>query len=361
MKDKQTIIKTFLEKIYKQEIKNQKYYTFGYQQDYRKKENYDFGYIPFVTGLKFNEIENIIPKTNPNNRCGELKESTEYIVVHDTASGAPSAGAKAHENWLMSMATNPESTYSVSWHFTVDEENIINHLPIDEVGYHAGDGTAVKLTFTDTNVKADRPYPAIIGDDGYFYINGKKTTIEVPLKEDGTKITNEELPYQGINTIIGENGNYFISNVYFNKSYGVLSNKGGNLNSVGIETCVNFGKDYIKTMRLTAYLVAKLLKIFNLGLDRVKQHNSFSGKDCPMTIRHANRWEEFLELVDLNLYYLNNLSDMKVEFKSLTPEYLNDEGKVIKHKDNEKIRYSVKIDDETYEFESVLMPLTFEL
>ena len=358
-KQKKEVIKNFLEKVYKKEISNQKFYTFGYQKEYSKMVNYDYGYVPFCTGLDFQEIEKIIPKTNPNNRCGEIKESTEYIVVHDTASGAPSADAEAHSKWLMSMATNPESTYAVSWHFTVDDHTIINHLPIDEVGYHAGDGTQIKLFFTDTKVKADKPCKATISPDGFFEINGIKTNIEVPFDEKGNHYTNSQLPYLGINTIIGDNGNYLIGNTYFNNGYKVLANKGGNLNSVGIETCVNYGSDYVKTMRITAYLVAKLLNNYNLDIDRVKQHNSFSGKDCPMTIRHADRWEEFISLVDLNLYMMKYMKDMKIKFESLSIEYLNNEGKIIKHKANQQIKYKVIIDNNEYLFESLLKPLTF--
>ena len=346
----------FIKLVHKDFIKCNEYITFGYQADYRAKENKDFGYVPFCYELEFEEICEIIPLTNPNNRCGVLKESTEFIVVHDTASGAPSADAKAHRNWLMSMATNPESKTCVSWHFTVDDHSIYQHLPTNEVGYHAGDGTRVKFEFIDTNVKANQNEKAeiLIGEDGYYYVNGNKTNIEVPLDDDNNVPTNDQLPTLGINYKIGENGNYYISNTYFNSGYKKVANRGGNLNSVGIETCVNYGADYTKTMRVNAYLVAKLLCEFNLDIDRVKQHNSFSGKDCPMTIRHANRWDEFINLVEIYKYTMCELKGKKVTFESLSPEYLDKEGKVIKFEEGKEISYKVKIDDEEYVLTSKL-------
>ena len=101
-------------------------------------------------------------------------------------------------------------------------------------------------------------------------------------------------------------------------------------------------------MRVNAYLVAKLLCEFNLGIDRVKQHNSFSGKDCPMTIRHANRWDEFINLVEIYKYTMTELKNKTVSFESLTPDYLDKEGKVIKFEEGKEISYKVKIDEDEY-------------
>lgn len=359
-------ITNFLNLIHKQTIKNRKFYTFGYQKEYHKKANYDYGYIPFVTGLDFFEKEEIIPKTNPRNRCGDLKEFTEFVVVHDTASGAPSANGRAHANWINSMANDINSTTTVSWHFTVDEDGIYQHLPTDEVGYHAGDGTSVKLTYVDTNIQAENERCKVtINEQGFFEINGKNTNIEAPRNNEGNIVKNNQLPYQGINVKIGNKGTYLLGNTYWNNSYGILANKGGNLNSVGIETCVNYGSDYIKTMRQTAYLVAKLLLKYDLGLEKVKQHNFFSGKDCPMTIRHANMWEEFLDIVNIYLIYFKDFKGYNFKFESLSKEFLDNSGKVIKHKDDLIVKYKVEVSKEDfkkeYYFESKLEKLSFEI
>lgn len=345
-------LEEFLNKFYKSEINSRKYYTFGYQENYRKNENISYGYVPFLNNFGFSEVEEIIPKTNPNNRCGIKKESTEYIVVHDTASAAPTADAKAHSNWLMSMANDINSKTVVSWHYTVDEKGYINHIPVDEVAYHAGDGTRVKLQFEDTNIPYEEDAKIDIDTDGYFTINGNKTNILSEKNENNEVV--KKLPYLGINMRKSNQNTILLSNTYFNKSFNTIANRGGNLNSVGIETCVNYGNDYITTMRITAYLVAKLLVQFNLGLDRVKQHNSFSGKDCPKTIREANMWEEFMELIELNLFCMKELKDKKVSFKSNTPEYLDNNGKIIKYQEGIEIAYQIMIDDKEYNFKSKL-------
>ena len=334
----------FLDHVFNSKSNGMKYYTFGYQKEYQKMVNYDLGYIPFIKELEFEEKENYISLDNPRNRCGIMKESTEYICVHDTASGAPSADEIAHERWLSGMAQNPESETWVSWHFTVGDKMIINHIPIDEVAYHAGDGTGTKLAFIDTSIKYENSEVNItISDDGFFVINNKKTTIEIPRNDDGKLMIDAKLPTIGINYRINELGNICLGNTYYNKGYNTISNRGGNLNSVGIESCVNYGSDYTKTMRNLAYLVAKLTDHYNLPTSRVLQHNSFSGKNCPMTIRYNNRWDEFINLVNLNREYNNLKNKYDISFISLNLDYLSKEGKIIKHEEGKEISYKVVV------------------
>jgi|GEM_PF-825671 len=72
----------------------------------------------------------------------------------------------------------------------------------------------------------------------------------------------------------------------------------GNRQSIGIEICMNSDGDIIKAEENAVRLTAKLLVEFGLPIDRVKQHNHWSGKDCPSFIRaRANGWEEFLAKV----------------------------------------------------------------
>ena len=60
----------FLEKIYQSKKGSMKYYTFGYQKEYQKNPNYDFGYVPFMKELSYIEKENYISLDNP---YGEVK------------------------------------------------------------------------------------------------------------------------------------------------------------------------------------------------------------------------------------------------------------------------------------------------
>ena len=107
-----------------------------------------------------------------------------------------------------------------SWHFTVDDKVIYQHLPLTENGWHAGDGAS------------------------------------------GT----------------------------------------GNRQSIGIEICENRDGNRAQAEKNAAWLVAKLLREFNLGLDRVKQHYDWSGKNCPRVLRgRKDGWENFLAAVEAHL------------------------------------------------------------
>lgn len=83
-------------------------------------------------------MENFITKKfipeGRKNRPGKIMLPI-YITVHDTAN--PGATAANHADYLLSDAA---AAKPVSWHFTVDNQAIFQHLPINETAYHAGDG-----------------------------------------------------------------------------------------------------------------------------------------------------------------------------------------------------------------------------
>jgi len=83
-----------------------------------------------------NIIQDFIPVGRPN-RPGTKLSGPKYITIHDTANQNPGANALSHAQYLKgdSAASRP-----VSWHFTVDDTHIVQHLPLSEVGWHAGDG-----------------------------------------------------------------------------------------------------------------------------------------------------------------------------------------------------------------------------
>ncbi len=66
--------------------------------------------------------------------------NVHWIVMHDTANTATGAGALSHANYLWNLYTSGSTPY-VSWHFTIDDKLIYQHLPEIERGYHAGDGS----------------------------------------------------------------------------------------------------------------------------------------------------------------------------------------------------------------------------
>ena len=63
----------------------------------------------------------------------------KYITIHETGNAAKGADAAAHGAYLDSDAGERDM---VSWHYTVDDHAIVQHLPDYETAYHAGDGKA---------------------------------------------------------------------------------------------------------------------------------------------------------------------------------------------------------------------------
>lgn len=213
-----------------------------------------------------------IPKGT--NRPGIVRKEIKYIVIHDT--GNYNKNANAYNNYL--YLTNSESS---SWHYTIDENKILHHIPDNEVAYHAGDG----------------------------------------LREYG--------------------------NVYFNKTYNYNAITGGNYNGIGIETCVNNGSDYIKTLKNTAWLISELNDKYNIGIENIKKHMDFSGKQCPYVIIRYNLWNELIKYVELINFYNTYMTNYNIEFVNLIN--VNEEGKVI-NKENKNISITFRFfnDDKQY-------------
>jgi N-acetylmuramoyl-L-alanine amidase CwlA len=78
-------------------------------------------------------------------------------------------------------------------------------------------------------------------------------------------------------------------------------NSTGNNSSIGIEcTQWNNKNKQELTWNNAAALTAKLLKEYNLSIDKVVQHNKWSGKNCPQLLRekkHGFDWSWFISRV----------------------------------------------------------------
>lgn len=70
----------------------------------------------------------ILPKGREYGRPGYAMTPTS-ITIHNTANER--ADAEAHARYL-------EAGHAISWHYTVDADSIIQHLPITEQGWHTG-------------------------------------------------------------------------------------------------------------------------------------------------------------------------------------------------------------------------------
>lgn len=75
-------------------------------------------------------IKEILPSTR-HNRPGTKMIPTS-ITVHNTGNKSKGADALLHSSYIKN------TDGSVSWHFTVDDQRIIQHIPIDEIAWHAG-------------------------------------------------------------------------------------------------------------------------------------------------------------------------------------------------------------------------------
>ena len=287
---------------------------------YGSANDFWFGELPEVT-------RNMLSTTAPNYDGREMT-SLEWIVVHDTAGSGSTSTAKANSGWC----TNPGNTGS-SWHYTIGNDGIYQQIEDNMVAWHAGDGidwavaNNLSANFYDTGVayEGDRP-EVTVGADRYFYINGKKTNVEIPAAASTTTPINT----LGMVCYKGENGNYIIPTTWVSSGFSnPICARGGNIHSIGIETAVNMGSDVWLTWQYTAKFVAQLLVKHNLTPDRVWFHNNFSNKPCPRTMMTAGLVEDFLELVYTEYEVAKNYADYEIKFESHNTDIMDNTGRIV--------------------------------
>lgn len=354
-----------LEKMHQEELHQSTFVTYVITSGYH---NEDYGFLKFYTmdvnedellvsesdtsrvyGTKdnnsyasLNEIKDgIIPRSMSYKRPKIKKKSVEFVTVHDTGDNKYDA-----EDWMNEITT---SSREVSWHFTVDDHDIYQHVPLDEVAFHAGDGSR-EFELLDTGVKYSVKDPVLEFNtkDNYLYINGIKSKLLAPTVEG--KYYHKITP-AGLYTCRGENGNYYIDAYHQDTTgYNVIASNGGNRNSIGIETCIVDGVQYSMVMRKTANLVAHLLTMYDLDTSRVMQHRNFSGKLCPQSMIRAKAdsvfaYDNFMELVEIEYFILNCLPNVKFTYKSNNPDILDNNGNLLKYVSEETvISYDVTIE-----------------
>lgn len=92
-----------------------------------------------IQTLSVNQVNNIpiyqwMMQVDEDNRTG-LNQLPQYVTIHNTANEGYGADAKKHAE-LQYSGNNK----NVSWHYTVDNKQIYQSMPMNEVAYHAGDG-----------------------------------------------------------------------------------------------------------------------------------------------------------------------------------------------------------------------------
>ena len=310
--------------------------------------------IPSVSRYLFedlNIIENLAPKGQIN-RPGNVYDK-HYICVHDT--GDPSFGAKQWSD-IVKNAKIGERNYTSSFQYVVGNDGYYHNIPDNEIAYHAGDGHYEDSIFGLISsgvyvqeIKSEKP-KIEIDKEGYYTINNEKSKIKAPTNEEGQILTTEDINdlgiYSELQKIDDNKYEYFLGRTWYNPIFGYISNYGGNLNSIGIETCVNKNTDVYYSWQKVAKLVAKLMEDNNFTIDAVVQHHYFSGKDCPQTKRTAGLWDYFKTIV-LTEYQMLKYQKMGYifEFKSES-EYLNEKGRVIKSvKEKTMVQYNIIVKD----------------
>lgn len=165
----------------------------------------------------------LLPESDTRN-FGKMQGKYQYITIHNTANRMP---AQAEAQYVHS------GQGGVTYHFAVDDKEIIQLLPLTMTAWHAGDGR----------------------------------------------------------------GN-------------------GNLKSIGIEICYSLDKGdrrYPPAEENAAWLAAKLLVDGNLGIDRLKKHQDWSGKYCPHRMLDNKGWEPFKKRVGEHMKELQNVTKMTTE------------------------------------------------
>lgn len=363
-----------------------------------KLNGYQFSYeVPFIKsiipyGLFEHEVKEMIAplnsESNNNNRPGIKKESLEYIVVHDTASSAKTADELAHAKYV----TNGGG--GTSWHYSVGTNTIYHQIPNDEIAYHAGDSTMVRFCLMDSGVTGNIRFPKVEIKEGYYYLNGEKTLLKAPVisvvqAKDKLVYASDNIPQGKVakddeneNTIFPGlattdindeglrvdliDGKYYMGPTYYNFTYKKIANRGGNLNSIGIEMMINEGSNYIRTIQRCAKLVAHLLLENNLDVARVKPHHYFSGKPCPDSLRsnvstlaskrneanvsnplnkdRSRLWNYYIQMVELEYNILKLSKDVKITIESYDSDLHSDGYINLNIDESKKINYQIKIE-----------------
>ena len=330
------------------------------------------------------------------------EQGLEFIAVHYTAGFDATADTDNHASYFTSGSAD------VSIHYVTGNKGSNNGVATSEVyatldhqhgAWHAGDSNARYYSNSDkknaagelifswmpTGVKADEtPLLDLVwtaSDDFYFEINGQKTSIKLPTtydyksrgtthiyNADGTisstaqfnagyswaKIENrpveEYFNSQDFPVKIVD-GEYYMGPTWWSYGQtvaGLICGSGGNLNSIGIESCVNLGSDLWYTWQVTAQLVASLMVQYDLGIERVKGHHFFDGKHCPAPMLENNLeiWYEFIELVEAEYALLTTYKDAKfsIEVAEDSKDVLSENGRMVESEFAQIVTYTVTVE-----------------
>ena len=305
-----------------------------------------------------------------------LMSSVEFITVHYT--GNMHKGADADNN--CDYFNNLE--YKASIHFVTGRTNLSDLTGQDSgynpdayyafaglnekyAGWHATNKDPAVWDDTGLTVQAGDPATPVISisKNLKYTINGRESNISIPTPPAGFTIDGNVLTVNGKQYSVFNqygprakvvDGKYYLARTHWGtqSSPSRICTMGGNLNSIGIESCVDIGSDLMHTWHVTAQLVASLLVTYNLGFDRVVGHHFFSGKDCPQPLLELDMklWYEFMDMVKAEYELLTTYKDVTITSKAVDSEgILRDNGLLVQDADAHCVTYevTVKVGDKT--------------
>ena len=285
-----------------------------------------FLFTPYVVNEQYYANSDAITDTS-NHKERRAEDTIEFVTVHDTAT----------LTGTVHSIGSSMSTGGTSIHYTTGNYEILGVVREKYRAYHAGDGTGYSFSWLTTGVKAGENAPEFDmvqdGSNWYLTIDGQRTNISVPISNGSKTIAN---PSKAHFTTLGPSykiidGYYYVAPLRVDFSQvaaGSIGNYGGNNNSVGIEMCVNVSGDIYDTWQRTGQLVADICVRNGLGLDRVKEHNTWSGKNCPQSIRAGQYWDEFMKMVEVNYIIMKDYADAEITMKSNNPDIVDNTGRV---------------------------------
>ena len=334
--------------------------------------------------------------TNDYYANSTVEQGLEFITVHYTAGFDATADTDNHASYFT------KGTADVSIHYVTGNKGSNGGTPTDEIyatldhkngAWHAGDSNARYYSNSDKKVGEDLVFSWMktgvaydnvdlmdvvwtVSDDFYYVINGQKTEIKLP-ETYNFKSRNTNHIYNADGTISSQSnftggaftnrtpesffnsqgfpvtvidGEYYMGPTWW--SYGQVTEGricgvGGNLSSIGIESCVNQGSDLWYTWQVTAQLVASLMIQYDLSIERVKGHHFFDGKNCPqpMLEHDLEIWYEFLELVEAEYELLKTYKDYEVKMTlDGTYDFVSEYGRITEQPEFASvIKYTVEI------------------
>ena len=109
----------------------------------------------------------------------------------------------------------------------------------------------------------------------------------------------------------------------------------GNLNSIGIEICVNSDGNFKEAVENAAALVRKIMQDENISIENVVQHNHWSGKNCPRYLRSGTKgitWNDFVSMVKGEPKQQTKTKTQKAQVQKWTGQILRkgDSGPLVK-------------------------------